>query len=278
MALDLEPAERNPAELRRTAWKLVLVMVLGAAGILAAYKIKQTQKAKENEGRPPIVTKISKKLKAQDQHGKLFNMFDLEGKVWFAVPVCVSQLDENEHALAMMKELEKHYRDREDVHFVLISVDGVDQGVGTEQLAEAAQKLGMTGPRTWWLTTGETDKQRGFLKDQMRLGLVTKPGIGIRFWFPSAFSNLDPKFNDMGKYSFPSLVALIDREMHLRQRYDFGEAHDYEARAEAELKKRPEVKDEEGFDKVLHAVDELKKTLYTNAKFVLEETQTGSKQ
>ena len=82
MALDLEPAERNPAELRKTAWKLVLAMVLGAIGILTAYKIKESQKAEENPGRPPIVTKISKKLKAQNQHGKLFSMFDLEGKVW----------------------------------------------------------------------------------------------------------------------------------------------------------------------------------------------------
>ena len=123
MALDLEPAERNPAELRKTAWKLVLAMVLGAAGILAAYKIKEGQKAKENPGRPPIVTKISKKLKAQDQRGDLFNMFSLEGKVWFAVPVCVSQLNENQLALEMMKELQEHYAEDENVHLVLISID-----------------------------------------------------------------------------------------------------------------------------------------------------------
>lgn len=277
MALDLEPAERNPAELRRTALKLVLVMVLGAAGILAAYQIKQTQKAEQSQGRPPVVTKISKKLKAQDQHGKLFDMYDLEGKVWFAAPVCVSQLDENERALTMVQELQKHYAENEGVHFVLISIEGVDQGVGPEQLAQAAEKLGLTGPRTWWLTTGDTDKQRGFIKDQMRLGIVSERGEGIRFWFPKAFSNLEKGYAEHGKYKFPALVALIDREMHLRQRYDFNEVHRFQAKAEAELKKRPEVIKEKGFKQVLHAVEELKKTLYNNTEFVIKETTTDSK-
>ena len=256
MAMDLEPVERNPAELRKTALKLVLFMVLGAIGILTAYKIKQSQKAEENPDRPPIVAKISKKLKAQDQHGELFNMFHLEGKVWFAVSVCVSQPEANPLALKMMQDLQEHYAENEDVCLVLISIEGVDQGVGPEQLAEAAKKLGLEGPRTFWLTTGESDKQLGFIKDQVRLGLVHKKD---------------------GKYQFPSLVALIDREMHLRQRYDFKEAQDFQEMAEAELKKRPEVENEEGFDKVLHAVEELKKTLYRNTEFVLEETKTGSK-
>ncbi|MFK7911134.1 MAG: hypothetical protein AB8F34_11130 [Akkermansiaceae bacterium] len=278
MALDLEPAERNPAELRRTAWKLVLAMVLGAAGILTAYKIKQSEKAEENPNRPPVVTKISKKLKAQDQHGKLFNMFNLEGKVWFVAPVCVSQLDENPLVLAMMHELQTHYAENENVHLVLISIEGVDQGVKPEQLAEAAEKLKLNGPRTWWLTTGETAKQRGFIKDQVRLGLVTERGQGIKFWFPGAFSNLTEGYAMVGKYKFPSLVALIDREMHLRQRYDFQEAQYYQEKAIAELKKRPEVKDEEGFDKVLNAVEELKGTLYKNTEFVLKETKTGSQE
>ena len=96
--------------------------------------------------------------------------------------------------------------------------------------------------------------------------------------FPSASSSLPQALNDAGKYKFPSLVALIDREMHLRQRYDFEEAEYYQNKAIAELKNRPKVKDEEGFDKVLNAVDELKKTLYTNTEFVLKETKTGSQE
>ena len=128
-------------------------------------------------------------------------------------------------------------------------------------LAEAAEKLGIDDSRCWLLTTGDTDKQRGYIKDQLRLGLVNAREQG------------DPA----GKSKFPSQLALIDRGMHIRQRYDFREVHDFQARAEEELKKRPELADEEKFHVVLHAVDEIKKTLYANTEFVLSETKTGSK-
>jgi hypothetical protein len=36
--MDLEPAERNPAELRRTAFILVANFLVGAAFVLYAYK------------------------------------------------------------------------------------------------------------------------------------------------------------------------------------------------------------------------------------------------
>ena len=68
--MELEPADRNPAELRRTAFILVAIMIVGAAFILYAYV--QSSREKQDPNRPPIVTKISKKLKAQDQYGKLF--------------------------------------------------------------------------------------------------------------------------------------------------------------------------------------------------------------
>ena len=234
-------------------------MIFGAAFVLYAYV--QSSKDKLDPNRPPIVTKISKKLKAQDQHGKLFNMFDLEGKVWFAVPVCVSQLEENKYALDMMHEIQKHYADNENVHFVFISVEGVDQGVGPEELAGAAQELGLTGDRVWWLTTGETKKQRGFIKDVLRLGLVTEREPG------------DPA----GKWKFPSQIALIDRDMHLRQRYDFREAYEVQKQAELEVEKNPQLKDEKNIELYLQAGPKLKEKLYANAEYVLAETSTGVK-
>ncbi len=256
--MDLEPAERNPAELRRTALILVAIMILGAAFVLYAYI--SHEKGKDPD-RPPITAKITRNFAAKNQHDKLVGIYDLEGKVWFAVAFCVNQLDENKYALAMMKELVQHYGDRDDVFFVWVSIDGVDQGVGPVQLAEAAEKLGIAGSRCWLLTTGDSDKQRGYIKDQLRLGLVNAREQG------------DPA----GKWKFPSQLALVDRGMHIRQRYDFREVHDFQARAEEELKKRPELADEEKFHAVLHAVDELKKTLYANTEFVLSETKTGSK-
>ncbi len=257
--MELEPAERNPAELRRTAFILVGIMIFGAAFVLYAYV--QSSQEKRDPDRPPIVTKISKKLKAQNQDGELFNMFHLLGEVWFVVPVSVTQLQENKYALEMMKVLETRYAENENVHFVLVSVEGVDQGVGPEQLKKAAEELGMTGTRTSWLTTGETDKQRGFIKDVVRLGLVIQREPN------------DPA----GKWKFPSQIALIDRDMHLRQRYDFKEASELQAQAELEVGNNPALKDEKYIDLYLNAYKLLEEKLYANTEYVLAEIKTGTK-
>ncbi|MBT8044025.1 MAG: hypothetical protein KJO79_03660 [Verrucomicrobiae bacterium] len=258
--MELEPVERNPAELRRTAFKLIAIMLIGAVVVLTAYFVKSRQKAEANYGRPPIVAKLTRNFAAKNQDGKLVAIYDLEGKVWFAVPVCVSQLDENKHALQKMKDISEHYAGNDDLRFVAVSIEGADQGVNPESLKQAMNKLGITDPRWWFLTTGDTDKQRGYIKDQLRLGIVSPRADG----------------DAAGKWTFPSQIALIDQGMHLRQRYDFREARDFEIKAEKELEKRPELREEKGFDLVLNAVDELEKTLYLNTDFVLKETTTGS--
>lgn len=257
----MEPktVERNPAELRRTAFILIAVMVVGAVFVLFAYF--QHERGKDPD-RPPITAKVTRNFAAKNQDGKLVGLYDLKGKVWFAVPVCVSQLDENKHALAMMKEIAGHYAGNDGIRFVAVSIEGVDQGVKPEDLRKAMVDLGVDDSRWWFLTTGDTGRQRGYLKDQLRLGLVSEREEG------------DP----LGRWRFPSQIALVDRGMHIRQRYDFREAHEYQLKAEKELKERPELKDEEGFDKVLNAVEELRKTLYRNTDYVLSETKTGSKE
>lgn len=260
--MDMEPAERNPAELRRTAFKLVGIMVIGAVVVLTAYFAKSKQKAEANEGRPPITTKISRNFAAKNQNGKLVATYDLKGKVWFAVPVCVNQLDENKHAITMMKEIANHYKGNDNVRFVAISINGVDLGVEPKDLKDSMNQLGINDERWWFLTTGNTKKQRGYIKDQLRLGIVSER------------SDEDPE----GKWKFPSQIALIDREMHIRQRYDFREAAQFERAASELLMEKPELKDNEKFESALNAVDKLKDTLYTNTDFVLSETKTGSRE
>jgi len=260
--VDLEPAERNPAELRRTAFILVAIMVIGSVCILLAYKKKSSEQAEQNVDRPPIVTKITKNFAAKNQHNKLVSLSELEGSVWFAAPICVSQLDENKHALAMLKEIAEAYKDNQDVRFVLISIEGADQGVEAKQLTEAAEKLGFVGPQWWLLTTGETEKQRGYLKDQLRLGLV------------SAREADDPA----GKWKFPSQIALMDQAMHLRQRYDFREAYEVQKKTEFDAEKNPKIKEDKNIDFYLQAVKKLKDKLYANTNFVLAETKTGSQE
>ncbi|MGJ8678314.1 MAG: hypothetical protein ACSHX0_12410 [Akkermansiaceae bacterium] len=258
--MELQPVEKDPVQLRRTAIILVVIMIVGATFVLLAYK---RHEGKQDPNRPPISAKITKNLAAKNQYNTLVSLAEFEGAVWFVAPICVSQLDENKHAIAMIQELEEHYRENENVRFAFLSIEGVDQGVGPEQLAETAKALGFDeSSKVWFLTTGETKKQRGFIKDQLRLGIIS-----------------ERKLKDGetgGKWQFPSQIALIDRGMHLRQRYDFKEVYEHQVRAERELAKRPELKEVEGFENVLYAVENLKNTLYSNTKFVLDEITTGS--
>ena len=69
-----------------TALILVGIMLIGAIAVLSAYVIKTKEQAKVNEGRPPITSKITRNFAAKNQDNKLVAIYDLEGKVWFAVP------------------------------------------------------------------------------------------------------------------------------------------------------------------------------------------------
>ena len=72
--------------------------------------------------------------------------------------------------------------------------------------------------------------------------------------------------------------AVNQAMMEIRQRYDFREAEQFEQAARELLKEKPELKGVEKFKSALNAVDELKKTLFTNIDFVLSETKTGSRE
>lgn len=256
--MDLEPAERNPAELRRTALTLVAIMIVGAAFILYAYKAHEKSK---DPHRPPITTKITRNLASKNQRGEFSSFSPLEGKVWFVAPFCASQLDENKHAIEIMKELDTIYQHRDDVHFVLISIEGEDLGVGPKELAEVEKTLKLDGSRWTLMTSSDTGKERGYIKDQLRLGLVSQREEG------------DPA----GQWTFPSQVALVDQSLHIRQRYDFKQAHEAQADMEEKIKQHPELKNEKNIDLYLRAVPLLKKTLLDNTNYVLAETQTGKK-
>lgn len=254
--MDLEPAERNPAELRRTAFILVAIMVVGAAFVLYAYKRHEQN---IDPDRPPILAKITRNLAAKNQRDEFASVSGLEGKVWFAAPFCVSQPNENKYAIAAMKEIDAYYKDREDIHFVLLSIEGVDQGVTPKELAEAQQKLDLDGKRWTLMTSNNTKKQRGYIKDQLKLGIV------------SPRTSDDP----VGKWRFPSQIALVDRGLHIRCRYDFGEAHAAQEVIAEKIKQYPELQDEENIDAFQSAVPKLMETLRVNTNYVLAETQTG---
>ena len=64
------------------------------------------------------------------------------------------------------------------MRFVAFSINGVDEGTKPEDLKRAMSQLGIDDQRWWFLTTGDTKKQRGYIKDQLRLGLVSERSAG----------------------------------------------------------------------------------------------------
>jgi len=86
---DLEPAVRDPKKLRRTAWILVGMMILGGWLIFAAYNKWASQRA--GDDRPSIVHRIQpeRSLRVVRQDGKTADLMDLRGKV-FAIHVAGS--------------------------------------------------------------------------------------------------------------------------------------------------------------------------------------------
>lgn len=255
--MDLEPAERNPAELRRTAFILIAIMIVGSAFVLYSYRKHEES---QDPNRPPITAKITRNLASKNQRDEFASLSFLEGKVWFAAPFCVSQLDENKHAISMMKELDAHYKDRDDVHFVLVSIEGTDLGVTPKQLAEAEKQLGIDGSRWTLLTSNDTKKQRGYIKDQLRLGLV-----------------IERKGDELaqGKWKFPSQIALVDRELHLRQRYDFKEIYQAQEQTRKLVAEDESLKNNEKAKFLMDAMEHQKTKLIANTDYVLKETAPG---
>lgn len=263
--MDLEPAERNPAELRKTALMLVAVMIVGAVGILAAYHIKSRAQAQENPDRPPLVAKLTYNFGAKNQDDKVVGIADLEGKVWLAALVAVGQPEQNKLAIDEMLKLAERYKDNADVRFVLLSVDSADHGVDPAQLAAEAERRGLKSPQWWLLASSNTEEQRGYIKDQLRLGLVSER------------LESDPERELLGRWKFPSLIALIDRKRHLRQRYDFREALDAQEKVASEVEKNPELKKQKNVELYLRAVPLLREKMIANTDFVLAEEAPGTR-
>ena len=78
--MDLEPAERDPVKLRKTAFILAAVMLVG--GVLVMMDYLRTIRAQEQTGRPAFEGRLNKNFAAVGHDKKLVTIGELEGKVW----------------------------------------------------------------------------------------------------------------------------------------------------------------------------------------------------
>lgn len=190
----LEPAERDPRKLRRTALLLVVIMIASGVGVFAAY-LKWAAKQAEDD-RPGFIGRIDNKAEfgvvRHDSSGARIS--DLFGKVWVVCGVSVKQPETWQATREVLLRLNERYAGRDDFRIVCFTVDpnGEDPAV----LANAAAEMGVGLPNWWFVGAGEEYVHK-FLKNKLRLGI-----------FPH---------QDDGRWIYDASLIVIDRDRHIRQ-------------------------------------------------------------
>jgi len=227
----LEPAERNPAQLRRTA--LILLGIIIFSGFFVTYAYKQLLERQQNEFRPEYKQRLTGNFGVVLQDGTQAALYDLEGKVWFAAMIDFRHLENDFGVLEGLKNLSEAFADRDDIHFVLFPVDPSKQR--PEEFQELAKERGWDQSR-WWIAGAGNEFLHKFLKNRMKMGIY-------------------PHEKD-GKWIYDRSIVVIDRNMHLRGHYDFESAQKRDA---AQKKGDVEVLEDESWTLKLRS--HLKKTV-----------------
>lgn len=190
----LEPAERDPRKLRRTAMWLVAIMIASGVGVFAAY-LKFAAKQADDD-RPGFVGRIDNKSEfgvvRQDESGaKLSELF---GKVWVVCGVSVQEPDGWKTTREVLLRLNQRYAGRDDFRIVCFTVDPNRED--PQVLAKAAADLGVGLPNWWFVGAGEEYVHK-FLKNKLKLGVM-------------------PHQED-GKWVYDASLIVVDRDRHIRQ-------------------------------------------------------------
>ncbi len=191
---DLEPVTPDPKKLRRTAFILILVMIVGGFVILKAYEKRSKEAAKDN--RPSYVTRITeqKDLVFKRQDGEFKDLLSLKGKV--VVVQCLASTQDDNLTTPAMQRLAEKYQGSEDVVLVTLMLDaGPSEGL-KEQLAQLSTKLGANLPQ-WTVASNERPTLHKFIKNEFK-------------------ANLLPYEKD-GVWKYDRSLFLIDKNRHVRK-------------------------------------------------------------
>jgi cytochrome oxidase Cu insertion factor (SCO1/SenC/PrrC family) len=191
---DLEPVTPDPKKLRRTAFILILVMIVGGIVILKAYE-KRSKEA-SNDNRPSFVTRISerKDLVFLRQDGEQKDLLSLKGKV--VVVQCLPSNQDDDLTTPAMKRLFEKYAANSDVALVTLMLDsGPSEGL-KDQLEQLASKLGANLPQ-WTVASNERPTLHKFIKNEFKANLMPYEKDGI--------------------WNYDRSLFLIDKNRHVRK-------------------------------------------------------------
>ncbi|QTN31780.1 hypothetical protein HZ994_05380 [Akkermansiaceae bacterium] len=215
----LEPVTPDPKKLRRTAWILVAIMVVGGFLILRAYN-KRAQEG-QSDDRPSFVTQISrtKDLSFMRQDGKLTDLLSLKGKV-IAVQ-CLPQSQPDEMTSGVMRRLSERYAEEPDFALVTLMLDPGKPADLKAELGKLAGELGAELPR-WSVGTNDRRTLHKFVKNEFKANMLPH--------------------EKGGEWVYDGSLVLIDRNRHVRRAvipqkrggaafvatFDFGQAQGWD--------------------------------------------------
>jgi len=191
---DLEPVTPDPKKLRRTAFILVLVMIVGGVVILKAYEKRSKEAASDD--RPSFVTRISeqKDLVFMRQDGQQKDLLSLKGKV--LVVQCLASNQDDNLTTPAMKRLAEQYKANEDVALVTLMLDpGPSEGL-KDQLSQLSVKLGANLPQ-WTVASNERPTLHKFIKNEFKANMLP--------------------YEKEGVWQYDRSLFLIDKNRHVRK-------------------------------------------------------------
>lgn len=196
LSADLEPAVRDPKKLRRTAWILVTIMLIGGFLVLKAYEDWAGKKAADT--RPAIIHRIQKErdLRLLRQDGKQAELFDLRGGVFVINVLSLRDPDAAARSMAVMKRLAEQRAGEKDFHLVTLVLDPIPADQLRDTLAKAAETHCMKLPQ-WWLGSNQPGTLHKFIKNELKASI-----------YPNETG---------GKWNYDPAIVLIDRNGHIRR-------------------------------------------------------------
>lgn len=214
---DLEPAERDPAQLRKTGLIIAAVMILGGVLVMAAYLIKTQLDGKDD--RPHIVGRLEEVFGGRDHHGKAFSTSMLKGKITLLMAVDGEEEEHLQESFRMMKAVADKYPDDDLYRFVGITVN--PENDGSEELKAMLEKLGVADDPRWIFVQAEEKNARGYLRDNLRLGTersIGKDGKEVKV-FDSIIVFIGPKLHVFEpSYNFQYAKEVQEDAIHLLEK------------------------------------------------------------
>ena len=193
---NFEPAVRDPKKLRRTAWILVAIMVIGGWLVFRAYNKWALEQA--DDDRPSIVHRIQpeRSLRVIRQDGETADLMDLRNKVFAIHVMHLDQLEDSRLSLEVLKRTAEAYDGEEDFRVVTLILNPGPADQALERLKSAAQSMDVSLPQ-WWVSTNEPETLTKFIRKEL------KPSV--------------PPAEVDGRWEFDPSIALVDRNGHIRR-------------------------------------------------------------